>query len=77
MGKKKLKREHKTSKGLRRASRARKQLQRTKMKIKRWQRYAQEGKPTNSKMRHGWDVSGLQKHVSLLESIVKRGSTSK
>lgn len=77
MGKKKLKRDSRKSKGMSRASRATRALQRLLMKINRWRQYRQEERAANSKSRVGWNTEGMERHATLLESIIKKGSTKR
>jgi len=77
----------KTSSGGRRRSRARAELRRVKMKIARWERYKEEGKPawtaakekkkksrpTTVSRYNNWDTAGLKKHMKVLEGIIDQG----
>lgn len=77
----------KKSGGLRHRARARAQIRRLRMKIRRWQRYIEEGKQpklgkdhvchefkgaTCHSRHHNWDVQGLEKQLALYERIAKQ-----
>lgn len=71
MGRKLIKRDHRTSSGKRKISRIMRQIRRLEMKMKRWNRYKDEihagsrkGKPSR------WDTAGLEKHKTFLESLI-------
>jgi len=67
-------RKHRVSSGKRRVSRARQELCRVKMKIKRWQKnQTEETKVAAGKSRNGWDTTGLEKRIKQLESTIKKG----
>lgn len=75
-GKKGCKRQraHRTSSGKKRVARARQELTRVKMKIKRWQKnQTDEKKKKAGESRKGWDTTGLEKRVKQLESRIKLG----
>jgi len=77
----------KTSSGKRRVSKAKAALRRVNMKIARWERYKEEGKPawtadkekkkksrpTTVSRYNNWDTTGLKKHAELLKSIIAKG----
>ena len=75
-GKKGVKRQrkHRVSSGKRRVSKARQELCRVKMKIKRWEKnQTDEKKKEAGKSRNGWDTTGLKKRVKQLEGHIKKG----
>jgi len=73
------------SSGKARMFRAKRILRRLRMKIARWKKnQTDEGKKhvwikdQHSHMRsrhHSWDTSGLEKHATLMESLIKKGKT--
>ena len=77
----------KTSSGKRRVTKAKAALRRITMKIARWERYKEEGKPswtadkekkkksrpTTVSRYNNWDTTGLKKHAALLEEIIAKG----
>lgn len=82
--KRKSKQSHSQSSGEARRSRALKAIVRTKMKIKRWERYDRELQagtrqwPLDKKgvvIGDRWDTTGLKSHLATLEGIVKKGKT--
>ncbi len=80
MGKKKISttKTSSISSGKRRISRWKKMLRRTNMKIARFKRYKEEGKKTAKKSsRRGWSITGLEKHVALLQGYIKKGPNCK
>ena len=87
--KRKTKQKHKASKGWARAAQAKATLVRTRMKIKRFKRYAQEvatGKRVAPVKRGGklkgqpnplrWSTAGLETHLQTLQTIIKNGKTT-
>lgn len=76
MAKTKAKSSGKLSSGIGRMARAKSVIRRTKMKIKRWQRYAKE---ITNETRKGevsrWNTTGLEQHIQMMETIVKKGKT--
>lgn len=72
-----------TSGGTRGLGKAKKDLRRLKMKIKRWKRYQTDNTKTKTwrdfqnphlRSRHNnWDISGLERRIKQLESQIKRG----
>jgi len=71
MGKKKSKRDKRTSSGLSRDRRISRAIMKTNMKIKKWDRYKSE---ILSHKRVGdvkrWDTKGLEKHVKYLQGLL-------
>jgi len=64
----------KTSSGMRRVSRAKRELYRVQAKIKRWERNQSDpGKAQAGKSRSEWSTAGLQKRVNQLQEIIKKG----
>ena len=55
------------SSGLKKMRSITKEVRRTKMKINRWKRYKKENRGGDQSR---WDISGLEGHVKLLESLV-------
>ncbi len=87
--KRKTKQKHKPSKGWARSADAKAALVRTRMKIKRFKRYAQEiamGKRVAPVKKNGklkgqpntlrWSTAGLETHLQTLQTIVKQGRTT-
>ncbi len=79
--KRKSKQVYKPGKGGARAARSRQASVRVKMKIARWKRYQEEiaagtRQPAKAKSRTNYDTTGLERHLSKLEGIVKMGKTS-
>ena len=71
MAKGKKSKENKKSGGGRKVARANQRIRAVKSKIKRWERYKEEGKkPSQKSKRRGWDTSGLKKHLVLLSKLV-------
>jgi hypothetical protein len=72
MPKKKGKRDHKVSSGLRAKRKAKRTINRLVMKMSRWERYKKEiseGRRSGSPSR--WDTSGIEKHIAFLEKTYK------
>ncbi len=79
----------KSSSGKRRMARASKALRRIMMKIARWERYLEEGKPSwtaaqekdgksrNRSRYNNWDTTGLKKHADVLQAIIDKGRKTK
>lgn len=82
----KKKRDSKTSSGLKRQARARQELRRLQMKIKRWKGYQTDPtkKPTWTKKQHprirsrhrGWNTTGMENRIKILEGVIKKGRTA-
>ncbi len=86
--KRKSKQKFSPSAGGARRTRALREIVRTKMKIKRWERYQSEisagtrqpytlnrGDKKGQVLESRWDTSGLKSHLSNLQGIVKQGKT--
>lgn len=72
MGKAKKKdpnRKSSPSSGTRHQSRARQQISRLRMKIKRWERYITEDRKSKNRT---WDTTGLTKQMEMYEKIMKQ-----
>jgi hypothetical protein len=70
MPKKKSKRDHKTSSGLKQKRRAKRTIKRLVMKMARWDRYKEEiekGRRPGPASR--WNTDRIQKHIELLERL--------
>jgi hypothetical protein len=64
----------KTSSGMRRVSRAKRELYKVQAKLKRWERNQSDPKKEQAgKSRNGWNTAGLQKRASQLQEIIKKG----
>lgn len=81
MGKRKTKLpkgDPKVSRGGRKCSKTKKLLRRLKMKINRFKRYKQEEKyNAKGSKRKGWNIEGMLKHLSILDSVLKRHCRNK
>ena len=62
----------KFSGGKRHQARARREILRLKMKIKRWEKYAAEGKKASKSRPKDWNTEGLQKALAFQERILKK-----
>lgn len=75
MGKKKAQRSSETSSGKRRTCRIKRNIRRTKLKIKRWEKYAADevkvSKNNKNRSRFNWDTSKMEKHVQHLTALLK------
>lgn len=62
------------SSGIRWYSRKRQLIVRLRMKIRRWEKnQADEFKKEVGKSRNNWNVTGLKRHLNLLEHLIEQG----
>ena len=84
---KKKKRDNQTSGGMKRMQKAKQELRRLRMKIRRWKLYQTDPTKKSSwtrkqhphlRSRHkGWNTTGMENRIKILEDVVKKGRTSR